>query len=183
MEVRGSSVFSRVFRGRTASCRVAHRRRQRRREKNAAPLRGVLSSSETRVCYFDTDRLNMRSIFSFVASQHDWLACAAAKAWLAVLCAPLAAWPADCAALLAASAELLAPDTSLAVLATWAFRSSICAWMGFRSVQPTIPATAATAAAAFTTLAHFINVPFGLLIRDSWITDAIPGKQVRIRRW
>src|SRR5215469_8160059 len=38
--------------------------------------------------------------------------------------------------------------------------------MGFRSVQPTIPATAATAAATFTTLAHFINVPFGLLIRD-----------------
>src|SRR5215469_6625779 len=38
--------------------------------------------------------------------------------------------------------------------------------MGFRSVQPTIPATAATAAATFTMLAHFINVPFGLLIRD-----------------
>jgi hypothetical protein len=24
--------------------------------------------------YFETDRLNMRSIFSLVASQHDWLA-------------------------------------------------------------------------------------------------------------
>ena len=51
-------------------------------------------SSETWF-YFDTDRLNMRSIFSFVASQHDWLACAAANAWFAVLCAPLEAWPAD----------------------------------------------------------------------------------------
>ena len=50
----------------------------------------------------------MRSIFSLVASQHDWLACAAASAWFAVLCAPLAAWPADWAALLAWSAELLA---------------------------------------------------------------------------
>src|SRR5215469_18814537 len=124
----------------------------------------------------------MRSIFSFVASQHDWLACAAASAWLAVLCAPLAACPADCAALLAESAALLAEAVSLAVLATWAFRSSICAWMGFRSVQPTIPATTATAAAAFTTLAHFINVPFGLLIRDPLITDATPVKQVRISR-
>jgi hypothetical protein len=33
----------------------------------------------------------MRSIFSFVASQHDWLAWAAASAWLAALWAPLAA--------------------------------------------------------------------------------------------
>src|SRR5262249_1272878 len=131
---------------------------------------------------FDPARLNVRSIFSFVASQQDWLACAAANAWLAVLCAPLAAWPADCAALLAASAELLAPATSLEVLATWAFRSSICAWIGFRSVQRTMPATAATAAATFTTLAHFINVPFGLLIRNPLITDATPVKQVRLRR-
>ena len=33
----------------------------------------------------------MRSIFSLVASQQLWLACAAASAWLAALCAPLAA--------------------------------------------------------------------------------------------
>jgi hypothetical protein len=50
-------------------------------------------------------------------------------------------------------------------------------------VQPAIPTTIATAAAAFTTLAHFINVPFGLLIRDVLITDATPvSKFRRIRR-
>src|SRR5262249_61291558 len=86
------------------------------------------------------------------------------------------------ARVLAGSRPLWPPATSLAFLATWAFRSSTCAWRGFRSVQPTIPATAATAAATFTTLAHFINVPFGLLIRDSLITDATPVKQVRVRR-
>jgi hypothetical protein len=30
--------------------------------------------------YFETDRRNIRSIFSLVASQQDWLACEAAKA-------------------------------------------------------------------------------------------------------
>src|SRR5687768_7822699 len=49
--------------------------------------------------HFCTDRRNMRSIFSFVESQHAWEDCAAANAWFAALCAPLAAWPADCAAL------------------------------------------------------------------------------------
>jgi hypothetical protein len=49
----------------------------------------------------ETDRLNIRSIFSLVASQQDWLAWAAATAWLAVLWAPLAAWLADWAALFA----------------------------------------------------------------------------------
>jgi hypothetical protein len=51
--------------------------------------------------YFETERRNIRSIFSFVASQQLWLAWAAARAWFAVLCAPLAAWLADWAALLA----------------------------------------------------------------------------------
>jgi hypothetical protein len=55
--------------------------------------------------------------------------------------------------------------------------------MGFRSVQPAIPTTIAAAAAAFTMLAHFIQVPFGLLIRDALITDATPvGKFRRLRR-
>ena len=54
----------------------------------------------------------MRSIFSFVASQHDWLAWAAANAWFAVLWAPLAACPAEAAALLAESAALFAEDVS-----------------------------------------------------------------------
>jgi hypothetical protein len=41
------------------------------------PCRGSMSSlatSEKELSYFDTDRLNIRSIFSLVASQHDWLA-------------------------------------------------------------------------------------------------------------
>ena len=60
----------------------------------------------------------MRSIFSFVASQHDWLAWAAASAWLAVDCAPLAAEAAEAAAPLAASAELLAAATCVCRLET-----------------------------------------------------------------
>src|SRR5258708_10662365 len=62
--------------------------------------RGV-SIKSRRIVYLDTDRLNIRSIFSFVASHHDWLAWAAATAWLAVLWAPLAAWLAALAALFA----------------------------------------------------------------------------------
>jgi hypothetical protein len=65
-------------------------------QKNAAQMRGVLP--QVKESYLETDRLNIRSIFSLVASQHDWLACDAAKAWLAVLCAPLAVWLADEAA-------------------------------------------------------------------------------------
>jgi len=44
--------------------------------------------------------------------------------------------------------------------------------MGLISVHAANPTVATTAAAAFTTLAHFINVPFGLLIREVLITDA-----------
>src|SRR5437667_9401857 len=44
--------------------------------------------------------------------------------------------------------------------------------MGLISVQAANPTVATTAAAAFTALAHFINVPFGLLIREVLITDA-----------
>src|SRR6185436_5726671 len=57
--------------------------------------------------YFEMERRNIRSIFSFVASQQDCEACAAASAWLAALCAPLAVDEADLAAALAASAERL----------------------------------------------------------------------------
>src|SRR5579864_7771699 len=68
-------------------------------------------------------------------------------------------------------------------LATWAFRSATSACSGLRSVQAAKPTANATAAAAFTTLAHFIFVPFGLLIRDVLITDPSPvGKFRRIRR-
>lgn len=42
------------------------------RKKNAAQMRGVLTSRD--LTYLETDRLNIRSIFSLVASQHDWLA-------------------------------------------------------------------------------------------------------------
>jgi hypothetical protein len=52
--------------------------------------RGVFSSRAGRN-YFETDFLNMRSIFSLVASHEACAAWAADSAWLAVLCAPLAA--------------------------------------------------------------------------------------------
>ena len=49
-------------------------------KKNAAHLRGVFSSVNALLYasqinnYFETERRNMRSIFSFVASQQLWLA-------------------------------------------------------------------------------------------------------------
>ena len=46
-------------------------------------------------------------------------------------------------------------------------------------MQAANPTTAATVAAAFTTLAHFINVPFGLLIREVLKTDATPVSKFR----
>lgn len=46
---------------------------------NAAASRGVAfpRNEDSESNYFETDFLNMRSIFSFVASQQAWLACAA----------------------------------------------------------------------------------------------------------
>lgn len=126
-------------------------------KENAAQGAAFSGSSEV-TAYFEIERLNMRSIFSLVASQHDWLACAAASAWFAVLCAPLAVEEADWAAEEAASAELLAPATSDESRPTCAFRSSTCACSGLRSVQPTSMTTAA--AAATLTIALFIEVPF-----------------------
>src|SRR5688572_31393435 len=58
--------------------------------------------------YFEIERRNILSIFSLVASQQDCEAWAAANAWIAVIFAPLAVDAADCAAALAASAELRA---------------------------------------------------------------------------
>jgi hypothetical protein len=48
-------------------------------KKNAAHLRGVFvpgrsPDEASGADYFEIERLNMRSIFSFVASQQDWLA-------------------------------------------------------------------------------------------------------------
>lgn len=55
-------------------------------KENAAEVRGVSYRSEKFASnYFDTDFLNMRSIFSLVASQQAWLAWAACRAWLAAL--------------------------------------------------------------------------------------------------
>ena len=49
-------------------------------KKNAAAFgRGVFHSAN-RIDYFDTAFLKARSIFSLVASQQDWLACAACMA-------------------------------------------------------------------------------------------------------
>jgi hypothetical protein len=54
--------------------------------------------------YFDTDFLNMRSIFSLIASMAVEFDCAVDNAWFAVLCAPEAAdWAAGSGAVAAAS--------------------------------------------------------------------------------
>lgn len=74
--------------------------------------------------YFDTDFLNIRSIFSLIASMAVEFDCEVDKAWLAVLCAPEADEDALAAALLAAAASLEAFDVSLCSLVTWDFRSS-----------------------------------------------------------
>ena len=70
------------------------------------------------IAYFDTDFLNMRSIFSLIASMAVEFDCAVDKAWLAVLCAPDAADDALAAALLAAAASLEAFAVSLCSLLT-----------------------------------------------------------------
>src|SRR6202043_2866137 len=70
--------------------------------------RGVPAALKLGKCsiYFDTDFLNIRSIFSLIASMAVEFDCEVDNAWFAVLCAPEAA---DCAleaALLAAAASL-----------------------------------------------------------------------------
>ena len=66
-----------------------------------------------------------------------------------MLCAPEAADCAAAAALFAAAASLEAFAVSLCSLPTCDFRSSIWAWIGFRSVQPAKATTQATAREAF----------------------------------
>src|SRR5579864_5315042 len=97
----------------------------------------------------------MRSIFSLIASMAVEFDCEVDNAWFAVLCAPDAADCALAAALLAAAASLWAFAMSLCILPCCAFRSSIWAWMGFRSVQP---AKATTQAAAREALRVVVNV-------------------------
>ena len=56
--------------------------------------RGVTAALEVKkipLVYFETDFLNMRSIFSLIASIAVEFACAVDRAWFAVLCAPEAA--------------------------------------------------------------------------------------------
>src|SRR5580692_7764821 len=99
----------------------------------------------------------MRSILSLIASIEALLACAIDRAWLAVLCAPEAAEAALAAALLAAAAAALAFfASSLCSLLTCDFRSSICAWIGFRSVHPANATRQAAAAVTFNVVANFI---------------------------
>ncbi len=108
--------------------------------------------------YFDTDFLNMRSIFSLIASiavEFDW---AVDNAWFAVLCAPEAAEEALAAALWAAAASLEAFAVSLCSLLTWDFRSSIWAWTGFKSVQPAKAITQAAATVALSVVEKFIAI-------------------------
>ena len=68
--------------------------------------------------YFDTDFLNMRSIFSLIASIAVEFDCEVDSAWLAVLCAPDAAELAEAAAALAAAASLEAFAVSPCSLVT-----------------------------------------------------------------
>ena len=61
----------------SAFVRVSLRTRGRKsnpKNDNAAEGRGVVSINNVDSIYFETDFLNMRSIFSFVASQQAWLA-------------------------------------------------------------------------------------------------------------
>ena len=65
-------------------------------KRNAALGAALLEASfvrerTKRAAYLEIERLNMRSIFSLVASTAAWAAWAAASAWFAVLCAPAAA--------------------------------------------------------------------------------------------
>jgi len=90
------------------------------RKKTAAVV-----GKQARDSYVETERRNMRSILSFVASQQDWLACAAARAWLAALCAPPALWLAARASAAAASDAAFAAAVSALMRDTCDFRSSI----------------------------------------------------------
>src|SRR5688572_30974990 len=89
--------------------------------------------AKARGFYFEIERRNIRSIFSLVASQQDCEACAAASAWLAAVCAPLAVDDADCAAAFAASAALLVEARSAVRRLTCCLRLSTSACRGFRS--------------------------------------------------
>ena len=81
--------------------------------------------------------------------------------WFAVLCAPLAA---DCAAEAALEAELAESRAAAAsedTFETCAFSSSICAWIGLRSVHADIRPRHRSAVEAFSINALFIgNSPF-----------------------
>ena len=59
-------------------------------KKTPRGYRGVRVKSN-RFDYLETDFLNMRSIFSLIASMAVEFACAVDRAWFAVLCAPAAA--------------------------------------------------------------------------------------------
>src|SRR6476620_6513270 len=135
-----------------------HRRTPGPKE-NAAHLRGVFVSSIK--SYFEIERRNMRSIFSLVASQQDCDAWAAARAWFAALCAPLAVDEADCAAAFAASAELLAGARSAWSRLTCCLRLSTSACRGFKSWQPANTVNAATAETLMRALIITINPLIG----------------------
>src|SRR4051812_14877073 len=121
--------------------------------------RGVFS--EPGGSYFEIERRNIRSIFSLVASQQDCEACAAASAWLAALCAPLAVEDADWAAAFAASAELFAAARSAVRRLTCCLRLSTSACRGFKSWQPANMVKAATAATLIIALFITINPLIG----------------------
>src|SRR5688572_7287606 len=134
-------------------------------EKKRRAERGVSSEqraiSEEKASYLEIERRNMRSIFSLVASQHDCEACAAARAWLAALWAPLAVDEADWAAAFAASAELLAAARSALRRETCCLRLSTSACRGFKSWQPANMVNAATAATLIIALFITINPLIG----------------------
>jgi hypothetical protein len=57
-----------------AEALFADRSFEREKEKRRGFLRGVSKLELVESNYFDCDFLNMRSIFSLLASQHAWLA-------------------------------------------------------------------------------------------------------------
>ena len=74
--------------------RAAHRRGARGQARAKEKRRGIHRGVHARIncsIYFETDFLNMRSIFSLIASIAVEFCCDIDNAWLAVLCAPEAA--------------------------------------------------------------------------------------------
>ena len=108
------------------------------------------------------ERLNARSIFSLVASQHDCEAWEACSAWFAVLCALEAAFCALEAAAAAASADCLAAAASAAACFAAALAASMRDSVSLL-VQPEAVATMMAAAATLSVFTIAVFIVFFLI--------------------